>query len=186
MQRFFLIILACLAVFAAGCGGDSSTSDAPTPLEKQEAAEAKEAREEKAEAKEEEARIKQEEKKAAELPDPKVPSGPPPKELEIKDLKAGSGAAAKAGDEVSVDYVGVVYKTKERFDANWESGEPFTFKLGAQEVIKGWDQGIAGMKVGGERELIIPPNLAYGPEAIYPNIPAYSTLVFLVKLVDLK
>jgi len=185
MQRFFLIILACLAVAAAGCGGDSS-STAPTPLEKQEAAEAKEAVEEKKEAKEEEARVKQEEKEAAELPDPKVPSGSPPKELEIKDLKAGSGAAAKPGDEVSVDYVGVVFKTKERFDANWESGEPFTFKLGAQEVIKGWDQGIQGMKVGGERELIIPPSLAYGPEAIYPNIPAYSTLVFLVKLVDLK
>src|SRR5689334_18473910 len=102
MQRFFLIILACLVVVGAGCGGDSS-SDAPTPLEKQEAAEAKEAREEKKEAKEEEARVKQEEQEAAELPEPKVPSGSPPKELVIEDLKTGSGATAKAGDEVSVD-----------------------------------------------------------------------------------
>lgn len=186
MQRVFLIICASLALAAAGCGSDSSTSSPPSLLVEQEAVEAKEAREAKKKSGEDKARIKKEEEAAEAIPDPKVPSGPPPKELVIKDLKKGSGATAKVGDEVSVEYVGVVYKTKERFDATWGSGEPFTFKLGAQEVIKGWDQGIVGMQVGGERELIIPPNLAYGPEAIYPNIQAYSTLVFLVKLVAVK
>ncbi|HEX5990221.1 MAG TPA: FKBP-type peptidyl-prolyl cis-trans isomerase [Solirubrobacterales bacterium] len=184
MQRFFLIILACLAVGVTGCGGDSSSS--PTPLEEREAIEAREAREEKKEEREDAAQLKKEEEEAPDLPEPEIPSGPPPKKLVIEDLKTGSGATAKAGKEVGVEYVGVLYKTGEVFDANWEGEEPFTFTLGAQEVIKGWDQGLEGMKVGGERQLIIPPNLAYGPEAIFPSIPAYSTLVFLVRLVDVK
>ncbi|HEX6601895.1 MAG TPA: FKBP-type peptidyl-prolyl cis-trans isomerase, partial [Solirubrobacterales bacterium] len=106
--------------------------------------------------------------------------------LEIKDVKKGNGPTAKAGDKASVYYVGVVYKTKEQFDANWDSGDPFTFTLGAGEVIKGWDRGVQGMKVGGERELIIPPALAYGNEGIFPSIPPNSTLVFLVKLLRVR
>jgi len=174
MKRLFLIITACLAVLLAGCGSDSS--DSTTASGGDTAVEAP-AQKEKAAA---------EEEAAAELPKPNVPSGPPPKQLEIVEKKPGSGATAKAGDQVSVHYVGVVYKTKELFDANWGEDEPFSFKLGAQEVIKGWDKGVVGMKVGGQRELIIPPDLAYGPEGIYPSIPPNSTLVFLVELLEVK
>lgn len=183
MQRLFLIIIACLAVVAAGCGSDSS----PTPGEK--ALEQVE-KEEKAAAKKEkvadEKAAEEEKEKLAELPKPNVPGGPPPKTLVTKDKKAGSGATAKAGDQISVHYVGVVYTTKKLFDANWGEDEPFSFKLGVGEVIKGWDQGVQGMKVGGERELIIPPNLAYGSEGVYPSIPPNATLVFLVELLKVS
>ena len=91
-----------------------------------------------------------------------MPSGAPPKQLETKELEEGTGAEAKAGDKVTVQYVGVGYKSGEEFDASWDRGEPFSFTLGAGEVIPGWDQGVEGMKVGGRRELIIPPELAYG------------------------
>ena len=182
MQRVFLIILACLALLAAGCGDDSDTSTTAggetTAASNSPQNEEGTTTTEKAEEREEEPEI--------ELPEVGVPKGPPPKKLVIQDLKPGSGPAAKSGDKVSVQYVGKVYKTKELFDANWGRGEPFTFKLGAQEVIKGWDQGLQGMKAGGRRKLIIPPDLAYGPEAIFPSIPAYSTLVFLVELQDVK
>jgi peptidylprolyl isomerase len=94
---------------------------------------------------------------------PKVtcPKGAPPKKLESKDIKTGSGQAAKAGDTVSVQYVGVNYKDCKEFDASWDRGEPFQFQLGAGMVIPGWDQGVVGMKPGGRRELTNPPDLAY-------------------------
>lgn len=180
MQRVLLIILACLALLAAGCGEDgSSTSTSSSPAETS-AEETSPAGEEDAE------EGAEEEAEEPELPQPKVPGGPPPKQLEIEDVKKGDGPTAKAGDKVSVYYVGVVYATKEQFDANWDTGEPFSFNLGAGEVIKGWDRGLQGMKVGGERELIIPPGLAYGNEGFFPSIPPNSTLVFLVKLLRVK
>src|SRR5215211_2176850 len=114
-------------------------------------------------------------------PKVEVPSGPPPQKLEIKDLKEGSGQAAKPGDEVSVQYVGVNYKTGKEFDTSWDRGEPFTFKLGEGGVIQGWEDGIQGMKVGGRRELIIPPQLGYGSQS-NGTIPANETLVFVVDL----
>ena len=176
MQRAFLIMVACLALFVAGCGDDSSTSDtgADTTAETQ----SPKSKEEAALAKEEEKAAEE----AAALPKPKIPAGPLPKELVVVNKKTGSGATAKAGDEVSVHYVGILYKTKALFDSNWGDSEPFTFNLGAGEVIKGWDQGVQGMKVGGQRELFIPPSLAYGPEGVYPSIPPNSTLAFLVEL----
>jgi len=124
---------------------------------------------------------------ASKITKPKVtvPQGPPPKKLVVKDLKQGSGPTAKAGDEVTVQYVGVDYKTGKEFDSSWSRNEPFAFNLGAGEVIQGWDQGIEGMKVGGRRELIIPPELAYGSQeagSIKPN----STLVFVVDLLAVK
>ncbi|MGN6254555.1 MAG: FKBP-type peptidyl-prolyl cis-trans isomerase [Solirubrobacterales bacterium] len=119
------------------------------------------------------------------VPQVTVPKGPPPKKLVVEDLKQGKGATAKAGDKVTVHYVGVVYKTKEQFDANWEN-EPFSFKLGAQEVIPGWDKGVPGMKVGGRRKLTIPPALAYGSQGVYPSIPPNSTLVFVIELLRVK
>jgi peptidylprolyl isomerase len=110
------------------------------------------------------------------------PSGPPPAKLETKELIVGTGPEAKAGDSVTVNYVGVLYKDGKKFNASWETGKPFTFTLGKGEVIKGWDQGIVGMKVGGRRELIIPASLAYGAAGRPPTIPKNEALVFVVDL----
>jgi peptidylprolyl isomerase len=111
-----------------------------------------------------------------------VPDGAPPKKLEEVELIEGDGAEAKAGDEVTVQYVGVGYDSGEEFDASWGRGEPFTFPLGAGEVIAGWDQGVAGMKEGGRRELIIPASLAYGPAGYPPAIKPNETLIFVIDL----
>jgi len=116
--------------------------------------------------------------------EPKVtpPSGPAPAKLEKKELVVGTGKEAKAGDTVTVNYVGVLYKGGKEFDASWKRKEPFQFKLGQGQVIKGWDQGVAGMKVGGRRELIIPAELAYGKTGSPPTIPPNAPLVFVVDL----
>lgn len=165
-----------MALALAGCGGDSTTtSGSPSLLEQQQAAEAREAREQQAQA-------KTEDEEVAALPKPEIPSGPPPQSLVVVDKSQGSGEAVGNGDQVRMDYIGYVYKTKKLFEANWEKGEPFSFTLGRGEAIAGWDQGIVGMKVGGERELTIPPQLAYGSQGVYPSIPPNATLVFLVKL----
>src|ERR1700727_755250 len=95
-------------------------------------------------------------------PEIDFPGGEPPKNLEITDVWEGEGPVAKAGDTVQVHYVGVAYSTGEEFDASWNRGEPLQFRLGVGQVIAGWDQGVQGMKVGGRRQLIIPPELAYG------------------------
>ena len=115
-----------------------------------------------------------------------VPKGAPPKQLEAKELVEGSGAEAKSGDEVTVQYVGVGYESGEQFDASWDRGEPFSFTLGAGEVIPGWDQGVEGMKVNGRRELIIPPELAYGAAGAPPAIGPNETLVFVIDLLAVK
>jgi peptidylprolyl isomerase len=118
----------------------------------------------------------------AQKPDVKVPSGPAPKKLVIKDLVKGTGAEAKDGDSLTMDYVGVLYKNGKQFDASWDRGQPLQFQLGAGQVIPGWDQGIKGMKVGGRRELIIPPSMGYGSEGSPPAIPPDAPLVFVVDL----
>jgi peptidylprolyl isomerase len=115
---------------------------------------------------------------------PKVtpPSGTAPAKLETKEIVKGTGPEAKAGQSVTVNYVGVLYKGGKEFDASWKRSEPFTFTLGKGQVIKGWDQGVAGMKVGGRRELIIPSELAYGKTGSPPTIPPNAPLVFVVDL----
>jgi peptidylprolyl isomerase len=115
-----------------------------------------------------------------------VPTGAPPKKLEVKELEEGSGAEAKSGDEVTVQYVGVNYKNGKEFDSSWSRNEPFSFTLGAGEVIPGWDQGVEGMKVGGRRELIIPPELAYGETGAPPAIGPNETLVFVIDLLKVS
>jgi peptidylprolyl isomerase len=115
-----------------------------------------------------------------------VPKGAPPKKLEVREIEEGTGAEAKSGDEVTVQYVGVNYKNGKEFDASWDRGEPFTFQLGAGMVIPGWDQGVEGMKVGGRRELIIPPELAYGPEGSPPAIGPNETLIFVIDLLAVE
>jgi peptidylprolyl isomerase len=116
-----------------------------------------------------------------------VPPGTPPNQLEVKDLIVGTGPAAKAGDTVSVQYVGVAYSSKQIFDSSWSRGQPFQFVLGKGTVIPGWDEGgVVGMQVGGRRELIIPPNLAYGAQSPGSGIAANDTLVFIVDLVKIN
>jgi len=123
---------------------------------------------------------------AADKTKPKVtvPKSAPPAKLEVRDLEKGGGAEAVAGDEVTVQYVGVNYKNGKEFDSSWSRSEPFTFQLGSGMVIPGWDQGVEGMKVGGRRELIIPPDLAYGPEGAPPAIGPNETLIFVIDLVE--
>lgn len=115
-------------------------------------------------------------------PTVKVPSGPPPKTLKTIDLIKGTGKVAGKTSQVTVNYVGVLYDNGKVFDASWKRGQTFPFQLGQHAVISGWDQGIPGMRVGGRRELIIPPSLAYGKTGSPPSIPANATLVFVVDL----
>jgi peptidylprolyl isomerase len=108
--------------------------------------------------------------------------GPAPRTLKTKDLVEGKGNPAKAGDELTVQYVGVLYKNGNQFDASWDRGQPLSFQLGANMLIRGWDRGLVGMKVGGRRELTIPPALAYGPQGFPPDIGPNETLVFVIDL----
>jgi peptidylprolyl isomerase len=110
------------------------------------------------------------------------PSTPAPTKLVTKELIVGTGPEAKAGDSVTVNYVGVLYKGGKVFDASWKRNETFPFVLGKSQVIPGWEQGIVGMKVGGRRELIIPSDLAYGAKGSPPTIPPNSALIFVVDL----
>jgi FKBP-type peptidyl-prolyl cis-trans isomerase len=105
--------------------------------------------------------------------------------LEYWDIKVGAGAIAQSGQHVKVDYTGWLTNGK-KFDSSVGTGHPFDFMLGAGQVIKGWDEGIAGMKVGGKRQLRIPPDLAYGDKGFTTVIPPNSTLIFDVQLVDVK
>jgi peptidylprolyl isomerase len=110
------------------------------------------------------------------------PAGAAPSKLVTKDIVTGTGPEAKAGQSVTVNYVGVLFNGGKQFDASWKRKEPFTFTLGKGQVIAGWDQGVAGMKVGGRRELTIPAQLAYGAKGSPPSIPANAPLVFVVDL----
>lgn len=119
-----------------------------------------------------------------EKPEVDFPGGEPPTELEISDIWQGDGAVAKAGDTVQVHYVGVAYSTGEEFDTSWSRGAPLEFRLGAGQVIAGWDQGVQGMRVGGRRQLIIPPGLAYGDRGAGGAIAPGETLIFVCDLVS--
>jgi peptidylprolyl isomerase len=119
-------------------------------------------------------------------PEVEVPQGPPPQELEIEDLEEGDGDEAQSGDQITVNYVGVLYENGEEFDSSIEGGQPFPLTLGAGDVIDGWDQGLEGMKVGGRRQLVIPPDLAYGPQGQPPTIPPNATLVFVIDLLSVN
>ncbi|RSN37422.1 peptidylprolyl isomerase [Amycolatopsis sp. WAC 04169] len=114
------------------------------------------------------------------------PEGPAPSDLEKSDITVGDGQEAKAGDTVSVHYVGVSHSTGDQFDASWDRGEPLRFGLGKGQVIPGWDQGVAGMKVGGRRKLVIPPHLAYGERGAGGVIKPNETLIFVVDLIGVS
>jgi peptidylprolyl isomerase len=160
----------------AGCGGSSGSSSSIGVGTENKA---------------DEALVKAGEVKAATTPtsgplatEPKItpPTGTAPTTLEKKDLVVGTGKEAKAGETVTVNYVGVLYKGGKEFDASWKRKEPFQFKLGQGAVIKGWDQGVPGMKIGGRRELVIPAELAYGKTGSPPAIPPNAPLVFVIDL----
>jgi peptidylprolyl isomerase len=121
-----------------------------------------------------------------EKPEVDAPEGPPPTDLEVTDITVGDGTEAAPGDSVRVHYVGVAYSTGEEFDASYNRGAPLDFPLGAGRVIRGWDQGVVGMKVGGRRRLVIPPHLAYGDRGAGGVIAPGETLIFVVDLVDVR
>jgi peptidylprolyl isomerase len=121
---------------------------------------------------------------SASKPEVDFPGGDPPSDLEITDIWEGTGPVASPGSQVTVHYVGVAFSTGEQFDASWDRGEPLAFQLGAGRVIAGWDRGVAGMKVGGRRQLIIPPHLAYGDRGAGSAIAPGETLIFVCDLVS--
>ena len=119
-------------------------------------------------------------------PEIDFPDGPPPGDLQVTDLTTGEGAEATAGSTVSVHYVGVAHSTGEQFDASYDRGSPLQFRLGVGQVISGWDTGVQGMRVGGRRQLVIPPHLAYGDRGAGGVIQPGETLIFVVDLVDVR
>ncbi|HJR39584.1 MAG TPA: FKBP-type peptidyl-prolyl cis-trans isomerase [Nocardioidaceae bacterium] len=121
-----------------------------------------------------------------EKPEIDFPAAPPPNDLEVTDVSTGDGAEAIAGKTVSVHYVGVAHSTGEEFDASYNRGEPLSFRLGTGQVISGWDQGVQGMKVGGRRQLVIPPHLGYGDRGAGGVIKPGETLIFVVDLLDVR
>ncbi|GAA3808054.1 FKBP-type peptidyl-prolyl cis-trans isomerase [Sphaerisporangium flaviroseum] len=123
---------------------------------------------------------------ALEKPEIDFPEGDAPADLEIVDITVGDGEEAKPGHMVNVHYVGVAFSTGEEFDASWNRGDSFQFPLGAGRVIAGWDQGVAGMRVGGRRRLTIPPHLGYGNRGAGNAIKPGETLIFVVDLLGLS
>jgi peptidylprolyl isomerase len=113
-----------------------------------------------------------------------IPAEAPPTELIILDLEIGEGAEARSGGPVTVHYVGVAWSNGQEFDSSWDRNDPFQFNLGAGQVIAGWDQGVAGMKAGGRRQLTIPPHLGYGARGAGGAIGPNETLVFVVDLLE--
>lgn len=161
MKAPMLTIAACAALAVAGCGDSSSSDESSSTGETTSA-------------------------KKKTKPKVTVPKGAPPKELVVEEIEEGSGAEAESGDEVTVQYVGVNYKDGKEFDSSWSRNEPFSFRLGTGQVIPGWEQGVEGMKVGGRRELVVPPELAYGKAGSPPQIGPNETLVFVVDLLEVE
>ena len=155
-----------LVLALAGCGGDDKGETAATPTPKATATPAN--------------------TDLSKKPVVTVPDELPPDEIQTRDIVKGKGPKAKKGDTVSMQYVGLTWSTSVEFDASWDRGEPYTFKLGEGKVIKGWDEGIPGMQKGGRREITIPAELAYGAQGSPPDIGPNECLRFIVDLVELK
>lgn len=183
-----VLVAALLSLAAAGCGDDKSASSASDTTTTQTQSTATTPTTPPAEPKV--AKAKKVAPAAGEGDigtKPKVPKGKgnPPSALILQDLIVGKGKKAKAGDNVGVQYVGVLFKNGKEFDASWNGqrpGQTFEFPLGGGQVIQGWDEGVVGMKVGGRRKLIIPAALAYGAQGYPPDIPADAALIFDIDL----
>jgi peptidylprolyl isomerase len=121
-----------------------------------------------------------------EKPTISIPEGDAPTDLVLEDLVEGDGTQAASGHNVMVHYVGVAWSTGQQFDASWDRNESFDFRLGAGQVIAGWDQGVAGMKIGGRRRITIPPHLGYGARGAGGVIKGNETLVFVVDLLGVN
>ena len=119
-------------------------------------------------------------------PEVTIPEGSPSYQLELEDITVGEGEEAKSGSLVEVHYVGVSWKSGKQFDASWDRGDTFKFGLGKGQVIRGWDEGVAGMKVGGRRRITIPPDMAYGKRGAGGVIGPDETLVFVVDLIGVR
>jgi peptidylprolyl isomerase len=180
------ILLLCLVLGAAGCGDDDSPNGSPSNGSPSNGSPSNGSPSNGSSPNASSSAQSPTEAAKRSKPQVSVPSGPPPTELAKEDLIEGTGPSAKAGDQVTVQYVGVGFDSGKEFDASWDRGEPFSFKLGAGEVIPGWDQGVVGMKAGGQRQLVIPADLAYGEAGFPPGIAPNETLVFAVDLLDVK
>ena len=180
--RPIAVLLASTALLASGCGGDDKDSEKPASTPAQ--TETTPAQTETAPAAEPGGAVPvSNAKDLKHKPKLGTPQGDPPAKLVTKDLVVGKGPAAKAGDTVSVQYVGISWSNGKQFDASWDRGaQPFSFPLGQGQVIQGWDNGVAGMKEGGRRELVIPPDQGYGVQGAPPDIAPNETLVFVVDL----
>jgi peptidylprolyl isomerase len=172
MLRRVLILIAVVAVLGvAGCGGDDDSAPASGQGQSGETQTTPSAD-----------ALKDTTTKP---PIPK-PSGTPPRKLVREDIVKGKGPGAKAGDTVTVNYVGVNFSNGQEFDSSWDSGAPFPVQLGAGMVIEGWDKGLVGIRKGGRRMLTIPPEMGYGAEGYPPDIPPNETLVFVVDAVAIE
>jgi peptidylprolyl isomerase len=171
------LLLAALALSAlAACGGDDGAeSSSPPPSTKQ------------TETKDEPspAALREALKDTSTKPVLPKPTGSPPRRLVTEDVVKGKGPPAEAGDTVTVNYLGVAFSTGEDFDNSWDRGQPIKLRLGAGQVIKGWDKGLVGMREGGRRILTIPPELAYGRQGYPPAIAPNETLVFVIDMVKI-
>ncbi len=189
-MKFSLIVLALCAALAtavAGCGGsDSSSSSTESSASSEASTESGEGAKGSGAKESGEGAPKASPNAKKTKPTVTVPKGVSPNNFATKEIEEGTGPEAKAGDKVTVQYVGVGYDSEEEFDSSWSRNEPFSFTLGAGEVIKGWDQGVEGMKVGGRRELLIPGDLAYGPEGRPPTIGPNETLIFVIDLLAVE
>jgi peptidylprolyl isomerase len=169
-RRIVPVLLAGAAIAAGGCGGDDNTSKSSS---RPSAASADST-----------ANVKRDLKVSTDLTKKPTISGLeglPPEQLVTKDVVAGQGPAAKEGDTITVQYVGISYSTDKEFDTSWGK-KPFQTTLASPGIIKGWVKGIAGMKAGGRRALVIPPDLGYGDQGRPPDIAPFETLVFVIDL----
>ena len=175
MSRRLLVLPLALAALAAGCGDDeeegqpAATATAPAATAETTARPSTTA-----------TTAKPEDEDVSRKPTVEKGSGAKPTELVVEDLVEGSGPGAKSGDRLTMHYVGVDFETGKQFDASWDRGEPFQLQLGAGMVIPGWDRGLVGIKKGGRRRLVIPPDLAYGAQGAPPAIAPNATLIFVV------
>ena len=166
MTHRTLLVLLVLVLVLAGCGGDDEggeTAATATPK----------------------ATATPDNTDVTKKPKVTVPDELPPDELQSEDIVTGKGPAAKKGDKVTVQYVGLTWSTSVEFDASWDRGEPFTLTVGKGDVIKGWDEGIPGMRKGGRRQLTIPAEMAYGAEGRPPEIGPNECLRFIIDLVEI-
>ena len=185
LTRYFplLIVALAISVFASGCGNEDSQANTYA----QKAADQEKNPPKIVDPKEPEVKVSTATPGPGEgdiTKKPVIPkqTGDAPTDLIAEDLIAGKGVAAKEGDQVAVQYVGVLRDNGKEFDSSWKRNQPFNLQLGAGQVIKGWDRGLIGMKEGGRRRLTIPAELAYGAQGQPPTIPPNSALIFVVDM----